>query len=78
MTTQKDPKRVAAGRKGGQTTRDRHGTDFYRTVGKLGGSKGGTATRDLYGPEFFRRIGALGGRAGRGRPKPAHDGGGSR
>jgi len=34
--------RSAAGRKGGQTTRDRMDPDFYRRIGRIGGkSRGG-------------------------------------
>ena len=34
--------RSAAGRKGGETTRDRMGSDFYRKIGRKGGqSRGG-------------------------------------
>jgi uncharacterized protein len=57
-------KRAAAGRKGGETTRDRHGTAHFREIGRLGGAKGGQTTRDRYGREFYARIGRLGGLAG--------------
>jgi general stress protein YciG len=34
--------RSAAGRKGGETTRERMGSDFYRKIGRKGGmSRGG-------------------------------------
>jgi general stress protein YciG len=66
-TQEKDPRRVAAGRKGGHTTRDRYGTEFYSKVGKAGGRKGGTTTRDRHGLDHYRRIGAIGGSASRTR-----------
>ncbi|MBA2287586.1 MAG: ISAs1 family transposase [Ktedonobacteraceae bacterium] len=44
---------------GGQTVRDRHGSDFYARIGK----KGGQTVRDRYGSEFYRRIGTQGGQA---------------
>lgn len=46
-----------AGRKGGQTTSERHGYEFYQEIGRKGGRK----TRDRYGPEFYEEIGRKGG-----------------
>jgi len=46
-----------AGRKGGTTTRDRYGSDFYRRIGKLGGER----TRELYA-EALKELGKRGGR----------------
>ena len=52
------------GVKAGKTNKERHGEDFYRKIGKLGGakSKGGSFNRD---PELARRAGRLGGLASR-------------
>ena len=41
-----------AGRRGGTTTRDRYGSDFYRRIGK----KGGERTRELYA-ELLKEFG---------------------
>jgi general stress protein YciG len=68
---EKDPKRVAAGRKGGQTTRKRHGTEHFRKAGRAGGTKGGSTTLERYGREFYRLIGAKGG-ADQPPPAPGH------
>jgi hypothetical protein len=46
-----------AGRRGGTTTRDRHGLDFYREIG----TKGGESTKRLYG-HLFSEYGKRGGR----------------
>ena len=54
-----------AGRKGGQTVRDKYGHSFYEEIGRkggeLGGRKGGEAVRDKYGPSFYEEIGRKGG-----------------
>ncbi len=65
-----------AGRKGGQTTRDRYGNDHYSAIGKKGGralaqrgpeffagigKAGGLATKAKHGSEFFSAIGKKGG-----------------
>lgn len=34
-----------AGSKGGRATRDRHGTDFFRKIGSIGGSRSGGPRR---------------------------------
>jgi general stress protein YciG len=47
-----------AGRKGGKTTRDRYGTDFFQEIG----AKGGKTVSDRYPSEHFREIGRKGGR----------------
>ena len=47
-----------AGRKGGATTKKRHGPEFYRAIGR----KGGETTKKRHGPEFYERIGRKGGR----------------
>ena len=46
-----------AGRKGGQTTKRRHGSAFYAAIGR----KGGQQTKKRYGQEFYMRIGKKGG-----------------
>ena len=45
------------GEKGGQTTKQRYGTPFYREIGK----KGGQAVREGRGHEFYEEIGRKGG-----------------
>src|SRR5947209_12526186 len=47
-----------AGKKGGDTVRDRYGSDFYEEIGR----KGGQATRQRHGVEFYESIGQKGGR----------------
>ena len=46
-----------AGRKGGRTTKERHGPKFYETIGR----KGGQTTKRRHGPDFYERIGKKGG-----------------
>jgi general stress protein YciG len=46
-----------AGRKGGETVRERYGADFYQEIGK----KGGDTVRRERGSEFFAEIGRKGG-----------------
>jgi general stress protein YciG len=46
-----------AGRRGGRTTKARHGDGFYREIGH----KGGTTTSQRMGHEFYERIGRKGG-----------------
>ncbi len=53
--------RADAGRKGGQTTKQRYGPDFFQEIGRKGGKKGGLTTKQRYGPEFYRAIGRKGG-----------------
>ena len=53
--------RADAGRKGGLSTKKRHGADFYQKIGRKGGKKGGLTTKQRYGAEFYRRIGQKGG-----------------
>ena len=48
-----------AGKKGGDTVRDRYGSSFYEEIGR----KGGKATRDRHGVEFYEAIGQKGGQA---------------
>ena len=47
-----------AGRKGGRSTKARHGPEFYQAIGR----KGGLATKARHGPQFYERIGRKGGR----------------
>ncbi len=47
-----------AGKKGGDTVRDRYGPGFYEAIGR----KGGQATRQRHGVEFYESIGQKGGR----------------
>lgn len=47
-----------AGKKGGNTVRDRYGSGFYEEIGR----KGGQATRQRHGVEFYESIGQKGGR----------------
>jgi uncharacterized protein len=54
-------KRANAGRKGGERTKRRYGSDFFVKIGRKGGKKGGEATKKRHGVEFFRRIGRRGG-----------------
>jgi len=47
-----------AGKKGGNTVRDRYGPGFYEAIGR----KGGQATRQRHGVEFYESIGQKGGK----------------
>jgi general stress protein YciG len=53
--------RSEAGRKGGQTTLKKYGTEFYQKIGRKGGRKGGQTTKQRYGTEFYKKIGRKGG-----------------
>ena len=53
--------RAEAGRKGGLTTKRRHGNEFFGEIGRLGGKKGGQTTKARHGVEFYQRIGRQGG-----------------
>lgn len=46
-----------AGKKGGDTVRNRYGSAFYETIGR----KGGQATRERHGASFYESIGQKGG-----------------
>ncbi|HEX6836484.1 MAG TPA: KGG domain-containing protein [Polyangia bacterium] len=46
------------GERGGQTTRERYGSEFYREIGR----RGGETVRELRGREFYEDIGRKGGR----------------
>jgi general stress protein YciG len=54
--------RSEAGRKGGQTTLQRYGTEFYQRIGQIGGKKGGKTTKERYGTKFYQEIGRKGGK----------------
>jgi uncharacterized protein len=45
------------GERGGQTTKERYGTPFYKEIGR----KGGEAVRESRGHEFYEEIGRKGG-----------------
>jgi general stress protein YciG len=47
-----------AGKKGGDTVRNRYGSGFYEEIGR----KGGQATRARHGSGFYEAIGQKGGR----------------
>src|SRR5579864_1052208 len=49
-----------AGRKGGQTVKQRYGSEFYERIGR----KVGEATKHSHGHEFYENIGKLGGKKG--------------
>jgi hypothetical protein len=53
--------RSEAGRKGGQTTKKKYGSEFYSKIGSVGGKKGGQTTKKRYGTEFYQKIGRKGG-----------------
>lgn len=47
-----------AGKKGGDTVRERYGSGFYEQIGR----KGGQVTRERHGAQFYEQIGQKGGR----------------
>jgi len=47
-----------AGKKGGDTVRERYGSGFYEAIGR----KGGQATRERHGAQFYETIGQKGGK----------------
>jgi general stress protein YciG len=53
--------RSEAGRKGGQTTMKKYGSEFYQKIGRIGGKRGGNTTKQRYGLDFYQRIGRKGG-----------------
>ena len=46
-----------AGRRGGETVKERYGTPFYKEIGR----KGGETVRNERGHEFYEEIGRKGG-----------------
>src|ERR1700738_4901130 len=66
-----------AGKKGGDTVRDRYGSGVYEEIGRKGGQgareghgaevyeaigqKGGKVVKERYGPNFYEQIGHKGG-----------------
>ncbi len=54
-----------AGRKGGETTSERHGHEFYEEIGHMGGEaggkKGGEARKRELGHEGYEELGHQGG-----------------
>ncbi len=48
-----------AGRKGGQTVKEKYGEEFYREIGK----RGGNTVKAERGSEFYAEIGRKGGTA---------------
>lgn len=66
-----------AGKKGGDTVRNRYGSGFYEEIGRKGGQatrerhgagfyesigqKGGKVVKEKYGPDFYEQIGHKGG-----------------
>lgn len=61
MTERRKMTRAEAGRKGGLSTKQRYGDEFFGKIGRLGGKKGGEATKRRHGVEFYQRIGRKGG-----------------
>lgn len=59
----KDPKKVAAGRKGGLANVAKNGAERMREMGAAAGRKGGRTTLQRHGKDHYRRIGRLGGAA---------------
>jgi general stress protein YciG len=53
--------RAEAGKKGGNATKKKHGSEFYQKIGKMGGKIGGATTKERHGLEFYREIGRKGG-----------------
>ena len=45
------------GERGGQTTKERYGSEFYREIGR----RGGETVREVHGREFYEDIGRKGG-----------------
>lgn len=56
-----------AGRRGGETVKERYGTPFFQTIGKLGAErgaeKGGEARKKELGSDGYAQLGRMGGKA---------------
>ncbi len=50
-----------AGRKGGETTAERHGREFYEEIGQKGGEIGGEIRKRQLGHEGYEELGHKGG-----------------
>lgn len=61
---------LRGGKKAAQTNRARHGKDFYRSIGRIGGKNGRTGGFAA-NPELARLAGAKGGRISRRGPAEA-------
>jgi uncharacterized protein len=59
--TNRKMSRAEAGRKGGQTTKQRYGEGHFGKIGRIGGKRGGETTKQRYGSEFYHKIGRIGG-----------------
>jgi len=53
--------RAEAGRKGGLSTKQKYGDNYFSEIGRMGGKKGGESTKQRYGLEFYQQIGRKGG-----------------
>jgi general stress protein YciG len=49
-----------AGRRGGESVKQKYGAAFYETIGR----KGGQATKEAHGHAFYEQIGKKGGKKG--------------
>ena len=59
----------AGGIRAAKTNKEKHGEDFYRTIGRMGGSKSHPETRPFAkNPELARIAGSKGGRVSRRGP----------
>lgn len=58
---------VEAGRRGGETVKERYGTPFFQTIGRLGAErgaeKGGEARKRELGRDGYAALGRMGGKA---------------
>jgi len=56
-----------AGRRGGETVKERYGTPFFQTIGRLGAErgaeKGGEARKKELGSDGYAQLGRMGGKA---------------
>lgn len=61
-----EPTMREIGQKGGNTTKERYGTEFYAQIGR----KGGAAATSKAPANWYVNIGRKGGEAGKGVKKP--------